>query len=84
MSEKYLTKWDIESHSQLVAFRNPTDAFNISLSSDDKKILFNGSGANVWDWNLELNEEQKAGEFDIIKNSGWVHFVISPDLSTLI
>jgi hypothetical protein len=54
------------------------------LSEDDQRLYVNGAGADVYEWDANLDGSQPARPFDIIKDSGWVRFDLGPDSKTLI
>ncbi|CDW80596.1 wd-40 repeat protein [Stylonychia lemnae] len=83
--ERQIYKWDLQTKQELCRFQHNNGYFLfLVLASNDQHLFANGSGADIFEYNLNLDENQELKRFDIIKDSGWVNFELSPDGVTLI
>ncbi|CDW80324.1 wd-40 repeat protein [Stylonychia lemnae] len=83
--ERQIYKWDLQTKQELCRFQHNNGYFLfLVLASDDQRLFANGSGADIFEYDLKLDETQELKRFDIIKDSGWVNFELSPDGVTLI
>ncbi|CDW84994.1 wd-40 repeat protein [Stylonychia lemnae] len=83
--EKSIYKWDLQTKQELCRFLHPDGYFlYLVLSSDDQRLLANGLGADIFEYDLKLDDTQELKRFDIIKDACWLNFELSPDGVTLI
>ena len=79
-SEKQLFAWDTNSRTELWRLKHPEKNFiYLLLSSDNKKLYSNAYGPYIYVIDAEKGPEAETSKFDIIKDSGWVLFELSPD-----
>ena len=85
-TESHCYRWDLTSKSLHSKYEHPNGTFyTMVLSSDDRKLLSNGQGANITIYDItDPDENQTPEAIDIIKTAYWVLFELSPNGNTLV
>ncbi len=69
----------------MISIAHPGGSFiYLVLSSDNKKIMSNGWGSFIHVTDCEKDGKQVLTILDIVKESGWLNFELSPDGNILI